>query len=516
MTEKTHKHPGPDIQSELTHLYEGPAPSPAFAASLRARLMEQAQGMPVQRTRPLTNFWNSLRFAGRAGLSLGAAALLIALVALGAKLLPGSPAAPVPASVVLPTHTPVPSAVPTFHYEPPRMAPSACATQITPQPSNVSSQRPGRLIAGGVVSSGDFQISLYLFCDSSYQPDSANYSEIGGLGIYSAWWYSGPDAVGKIVNYAGIQPYVSETSSTGSITRGSGMSSGSGLTTDPMALQNWSVESVSMRYIYKIRHPNGELYGAALSFQLARTADGFVLRSSSIQPLKSSELASATSENIAPAPLPTLDPARLSPLLAELYALREKQIAQVFAKAGWVHVQARYTGEWGGKIAGTEIDMPRDYTGEYWYQVDARGVPMQGVHRMLDTSGKVLQRSIYQSGTWRTLPTPAAPGSEDSSYYAGPVVFDEGAAVTAMQALRSGSGSLTKDPVQIEGQEYWRYTITSKTHEMQVTIDPRTGKTLAVVHYQIDKDGNKTLYSRIQYLATERADPPADVLEMLK
>ena len=51
------------------------------------------------------------------------------------------------------------------------------------------------ILAGGTVESGDFLISLWLYCDPSSPSDdleSSEYSEIGSLGFRYEWQYLGP------------------------------------------------------------------------------------------------------------------------------------------------------------------------------------------------------------------------------------------------------------------------------------------------------------------------------------
>jgi hypothetical protein len=490
------------LESQLHELYNTPEPKPAFTRKLRARVMEQATHRRSSRLVPL---WTSLTNAGRFTFGLTGAALLLSLVLLGMSLLTGqfrahelgSGSSPETAKAAT-TFKP-----PAVYYTPPQLAPSVCETQITPQPSNASLNRPGKLIGGGVVKSGDFQINLYLFCDPSFRPDrNDTYSEIAGLGIYQSLWYNGPDVnepESKVTVYKDGEAYTQNIPAV-ALQRGSKVSQKSGIIPDPSALPNWSAPELPMRYFFTIRGAQGKLYGAALSFRLINTPQGFVARDIQTEALSSAELAQAEETSGFMSIYPTVAPESLHPLLGELKTLQKQQASLLFAGPGWIHQRMRW------QIAGDPYTgipeqerptymHPKDYFSDVWYKIGERGMILGVVTR--ESRPDALYGEMILREESYVLPKP---GLQNGPFLEQPT-FDDGVFNSAVAALRH-DGTISKQV----GGEFAQYTITTGTHETQAAFDPQTGMLREVRYYSVEKDASRSLYSTGTIIILEHTD----------
>ena len=496
------------LESQLHDLYTTPEPNPAFTRRLRAQMLEQAAQRQGENW--TTRLWRSVTSAGRFTFGLAGAALLITLVLAGGKLLAGQYRAPEPGSAsplaAAPTAT---AAKSPSVYNPPQLAPSVCETLITPRPSNASLYRPGKLIGGGVVKSGDFQINLYLFCDPSFRPERDDtYSEIAGLGIYQSFWYNGPDVdepESRVTIYEGGEAYTQIIPAV-ALQRGSKMSQKSGIIPDPSAIPDWSASGLPMRYLYIIRGAQGKLYGATLSFRLVNSPFGFQILDIKTESLSGTELAQL-GETVGFMPTyPTISPESLHPLLGELKAHQDQLATQLFDGAGWIHNKMQW------KIAGDSYagipdkDRPsllaKDYFSDIWYKVGENGAILGIINRqtrpderygetILREESYIMPKAGLQTGPFMDRPT-----------------FDDGVFNSGVDANRHG-GTVSKQKQDGAVQ----YTITTANLETQAVFDPQTGLLREVRYYTVEKDGKWSLYSTGTTITLERTDEvPMDIL----
>lgn len=474
------------LESQLRELYTSPEPNTAFTRQLRARLLEQAaQRRPSRFAQLWVSLTNTVRFTS----GLTEAALILLLVLFSASLLAGQNRAQEAAPGLEQTATTF--RPPTAYYTPPQLAPSVCETLITPQPSNASSNRPGKLIGGGVVKSGDFQISLYLFCDPTFRPESEEtYSEIAGLGIYQSFWYNGPDVdepeSKKVTVYEDGSEYTQVIPAV-TLQRGSKESQKSGIIADPTAIPDWNSPELPMRYLYTIRGAQGRLYGAALSFRLVNTTRGFVVRDIQTEALSAAALAQIEGTGGFLPIYPTAAPESLHPLLGELKALQEQRESFLFAGAGWIHQRVRQqtTGDPGQDPPAKPY--PKDTIDNIWYKIDESG----------RTSGIVTRESRLDANNTEWVLREYAVVMENNPLVERPT-FDDGVFDGAVYAIRHG-GAIRK---QIWGKTA-QYTITTGGHETRAVFDLQTGILREVRYYTIEKDGSRSLHSTVTTLTLE-------------
>lgn len=512
------------LENSLSEYYSRPTPSQAFAARLRAQLIEQADAQPSLGA----GIWSHLGAAGRVGFSLAGAALMVGLVLLGASLLyahlglPGTTGAagfPSTAAPATPTSSTV-ATTPTPGYTPAHLAPAACQTVITPAPFNAAYSGPGTLIAGGAVTSGDFQINLFLYCDDTLRPDSQQYSEIAGLGVYTSSWYHGPELAGEVSVAEGIQPFVRQISGAGPLHNGLGISGAKGFQIDPSIYPDWRAADIPLRYVYEIRDPRGHYSGAALSFHLVASPEGLLVQGAQVAPLSQAELTTAgipaagiPAVKATPTlSFPTLNPASLNGLLNELKALRDRFLSTFYTGPGWVHSRAHISlaQSSASPTPNGQATMPQEYDYDQWFLVTKDGNPISGVARYIDASGKVSHTSILtKDGAWHDLNT----GNISSADYQEPPVFDDGFYNDAARSVIDG-GNLTKStPAGQDPTRTVQYTLVLRGQKAEAVFDLQTG-TLRSLTYSL-QDGKQRVSTYTTIVIERATEAPQEILHLL-
>jgi len=475
------------LESQLHDLYNIPEPNSAFTRQLRAQVLEH---VGQRRQSWLMRLENSLTTLGRITFRFAGAALLVALVLLSAALIgeqhnppyqdeknaPGASITPEPTGTVKPassTTEPI--------YKLLQLAPAACDTTITPEPFEKAKQQPEKILGGGVVKSGDYQISLYLFCDPSYHPVSYDsFSEIVGLGIYRSIWNENAVFGNEMVEY--IAP----------------LNLGAYLPAP-------SASEIPVRYVFRTASDaqffsaastSNELYGATLSFRLVKHVDGLVVEDIQIAPLMHNQLPPNTEPVTVARNVPQLDPSSVHSLLGDLKALQEAQKSWLYSGPGWIRYEEQR------KVAG----MANDPSYITWYEVDTQGNLLRYVKREIFPWGK-------NPPTTKTVDTGWVSSGKgmEGNYYYGPHAFDMGIYTDAVMAIKQG-GTIAKQELP-EGIEY---TITTETWEIKAVFDPETGRPIKSEYYDITQSEKKKLTSRRSGITLERVDePPPDVLKLL-
>lgn len=211
----------------------------------------------------------------------------------------------VPTYVTLPTAAENPTIVaietvtPVLVQVPAIVSPESCESSNGQLPSLSNPETPSirpvnSSLGGGVVQSKEFTIDLLLYCDSAFQPNSADYiSDIGGLAIYYDWRYDAPYESGLIYVYLGIEPDIRWQSGEGPSTSQGHVSQGqsTGIRFAPNTLPDLS-NPTSLRFVYIIQTESGQLSGAELSFDIQRISDRLQPTNILVNPLSDSELAS--------------------------------------------------------------------------------------------------------------------------------------------------------------------------------------------------------------------------------
>jgi hypothetical protein len=219
--------------------------------------------------------------------------------------------AEVPTSVTIPTVTEVPAVIATETVTPIPVqvplvvSPKSCVSSNGQLPSLSNPEIPSSIrpvnssFGGGVVQSKEFTIELLLYCDSIFQPntnESYYLSDIGGLAVYYNWRYDGTVEIGQTYGFYGIEPNIQwHTGQGGGLSQGhieQGQSAGIQFAAKP--LPDFS-KKVSLRFVYVVQGPSGNLSGAVLSFDLQQVSDGLQPSNILVTPLSDTELKSMES-----------------------------------------------------------------------------------------------------------------------------------------------------------------------------------------------------------------------------
>gem|GEM_PF-1235481 len=223
---------------------------------------------------------HALSFA-TAGLLLIAAVL--GLTALLRQALP--PVAAPPAALPMvsatpqdldPTHTPSPDPTAESQALPLQLDPSVCIAPVTtPAPQGVALPYPARgVIGGGEIENRDFTFNIWLYCDESLRPDDMeHFSDLGGLGVYARWIYTGPRIEGEFWDMVGVDPQVRMVSGS-PMQNGSGASMGMGLQL-PKEPAEMALSGEAIRFMVAVQSTEG-VYGAELAFKLKAGENGYI------------------------------------------------------------------------------------------------------------------------------------------------------------------------------------------------------------------------------------------------
>ena len=258
----------------------------------------------------------------------------------------------IPAVAIQPTTTAAAVEVVTATPEPAKAAPLALAPDVCKETSNLFSfpeeatpglpgqqELSGGLLGGGELESGDFVFKLWLACDPIFQRSGGSgigYSEIDGLGLVLSWTYNGPGQDGQLTTFAGVEPYVRERGGSEPVGPGTNFEI-TGLSLPKGVIADWQAADARLRYVLKAQLPDGSLAGAALTFTLAREADGFRPQDIRLVALSDSELAGPTAAEVTEPPFPVLSVSQVYPGLAEIETLLAKRQKEIISGAGWIH-----------------------------------------------------------------------------------------------------------------------------------------------------------------------------------
>ena len=348
------------------------------------------------------------------GVFTGAAAVaVLALAAVGLNLLIGSRGELPPVGQV---NEPVPTAIPwqeepsswvqitgepAFHlpgaalWKGPKLAPEVCSGRAMDDQPDVYERLGignlnGNLLGGGLIQSGDFTFDYWLVCDFQLENSSRHLqSEISGLGMALKWTYNGAGQDGPILIYAGIEPYINETSHTISASPGESGMDLRGIELPGLLLADWYAQDTPLRYVVKTELPDGSLAGAALTFTLARGEDGFRPVDIRLEPLTEAELAGPTASEVIDPPFALLDMDTEFPQLAGIHALLTKhELDALPGVAGWIHtiVQSETVG----------AEQTRESMREMWLQVDENGAVLASVYQDF-SGGRLLSQTVTKN-----------------------------------------------------------------------------------------------------------------------
>ena len=199
----------------------------------------------------------------------------------------------------------------------------------------------------------------------------------------TAW----PGMDGNAEDFAGIEPFVRRFSVWGPIKASSASSGWDGLSSLNV-IPDLSRQDTPLRYVYKIRVPDGAIYGAALSFVLRREANGYRPVEVQVAPLSQAELQSVETTPGTALPFPTLEPEDVYSELRELRAMLAPWQQSLLAQPGWGHISYDVYDPANGLY-----DPLTKWVREDWYQIDAQGMVIAYVFRDRTEDGRILQQS---------------------------------------------------------------------------------------------------------------------------
>ena len=233
----------------------------------------------------------------------------------------------------------------------PVVVPSSCDPDITRleeghQGTLLSHPNLSGVAGAGIAQSGDFSFKLGLACDPSFSRlmTGGDYdSEINGLGILWEATYQGQNIDGEVNSFSGVEPFGKLSGGTSGMTKGSSMLEYKGLQFPENIRPDFTQADVRLRYLVKLRTPDGTIQGAVLSFTLQRAPEGYRPVDVSVDPLSDAERQTVESDPNAPLPFPTLPAAANSvpPETQALLDLLERWQKPLLATPGWIHLRTR-------------------------------------------------------------------------------------------------------------------------------------------------------------------------------
>lgn len=530
-----------NIEERLRTITRMPDPSPRFIDGLWSDMEAQSRST-ANKTEAgggiRGNLFQHFRTIGRGILGLAATGALIALLIWTINLLPGEVRNPIGSETgeairATPTLTPPPTASPTIPVTfniPNQIAPGVCNTSLEDTFDNnhlpawqLYTSHQMSVASGGIVESGDFSLGVWLVCSEGFKQQtesSDEFSEINGLGLIIYWEYHGPDMEGEIREYMGFEPYVQAHGSSGPISNNISGYEIQGIQFPVGIIPDFSQTDTPLRYVVKTSTPDGHFAGAALTFVLARQADGYLPVDIQVTPLAADELQAGTDiQSLAIPPFPTLNPLQIYPELQEAQELIARYENPLRSALGWIYVRTRMQSPDGNGLYGSLTE----WICEDWLELDGTGLVITAIHVERREDGQVLQQTVSSGSMTHNL-TYAIDG-EFTPY---PIDLSGGLYTTMLSRLRSGA-SVERVEIQVDGRPAWLYIFTDAFDEsLQIdevstvalharnAYDQESGAPLFSELARTLPDGQESLVWRLTYEQVERVpEPPEEILALL-
>lgn len=376
----------------------------------------------------------------------------------------------------------------------------------------------GNLLGGGQIQSGDFTFDYWLVCDFQLE-NSSRYlaSEISGLGMALKWTYNGAGQTGPIVVYAGVAPYISETSFSQSASSGESGMDLRGIELPGNVLPDWNAQDARLRYVVKTELPDGTMAGAALEFTLMRGEDGFTPAEIALVPLNEAELAGPTASEVNDPPFALLDVDAEYPQLAGAHALLAAREAELMAGGGWIHRISQGSTEQSGE--------PIESVWESWTQVDEQG-RIRAEVTQTRLNGRLVAQTVAKDGRSSMTPWTYRINQGLTKY-----TVDQGLWDQLVDATRFGQPA-DESRETVDGREVIWFTFRDELLNgpiyressgglvyggaTRVGIDAQSGATLFRETQEFDENGAAVSGNR-ETIIEERIDaPPVEVLTLLE
>lgn len=379
---------------------------------------------------------------------------------------------------------------------------------------------PQAFIGGGRVESGDFKFDLWLGCDERYNNDTPStpdtFSEINGLGVFSAYSYNGPEQDGTLWDYAGFEPFIRQSSGVSPI--GSGMQSFviRGLQFSNDIIPDFTQQDTRLRYVYFAELPDGNRYGAALAFTLQRELEGYRPVDIDVTTLSAEELVNIENQEQSNLPFAIRNPIEDFTNLNTIRQRLEDWQNALISPAGWLYTHTAIEDHGNNTLYGDITN----YINENWYYLDNNGRAIMSISQTSQPDGSILQQSVYANGLGRNL-------TFGTTYENDPVKlnFIKDLIETLTSQARS-ENNIYPQEVEWQGRNSWMFVSRDSFDEpvnldnnglvsaieSRKYIDLQTGERLGEETIITTTDGQEELQRRIINVSFTRIDSPSDTI----
>lgn len=384
--------------------------------------------------------------------------------------------------------------------------------QFTQALQSGAQPNPTGIAGGGTLQRGSFTFLMGLACDPNFSRLKTYGDErsfINGLGVVFAIHYDGPPTGDGVEYFTGIWPFVMHQGGGGSLGSGEFLMGYQGLLLPDTVQPDLTKSDERLRYLARVRLPDGSIDGAALVFTLQRAFEGYRPVDVTVEPLKDEEKQTAelTTTPAELLPFPTLAAPQSNPPVENqaVLDLLNRWQKPLLADPGWIHMRTR-------------VDMPSGndlyagltaYTNDDWFLINdqANVVTMIHIDRRLD--GTPLQQVVSQNGKsinltfggeseFKPYPLDLAYAVKDTLKMGDPVKYSQITVNGRLAILLTRTGMATRRDAVDAITGAWLYT---ETVELQQGDDPQTGGSLDI---------------RTTLEVAERIDaPPAEALMLL-
>ena len=384
--------------------------------------------------------------------------------------------------------------------------------RFTPALGFGAQPNPAGIAGGGTLQSGNFTYLMTIACDPAFSRLERSGSErsfINGLGVLFLIRYDGAPTGEGTEYYSGIWPFVMHQGGGGSLGSGEFFFGYQGLLLPDTVQPDLTQSDVRLRYLARVRLPDGSIDGAALVFTLQRALEGYRPVEVTVERLNDEEKQTAelTTSPTGPLPFPTLavPEASVSTQNQAVFDLLDRWQKPLLSSPGWIHTRTRTEMPGGNDLyAGLT-----EYLSDDWYLIDSHTQVIATIHIDRPLDGTPLQQVVSQNGKSTNLTFGG--GGEFKPY-----LLDLGLAVT--DTLRMGD-QVKHAQITVDGKPAIQLTLTGMFTRRDA-VDAATGAWLytEIVKLQEGDDPltGGSLESRTSLEIAERVDtPPAEALMLL-